>query len=49
MVYFIYNNIESLVISDLDFHVELIDINVLKKDYKQICKINRIIINNKPT
>jgi len=43
--YFIYNNIESLVISDLDFHVELIDINVLKKDYKQICKINRIIIN----
>jgi hypothetical protein len=43
--YFISNNIESLVISDLDFHVELIDINVLKKDYKKLCIINRTIIN----
>ena len=42
--YFINKNVESLNISDLDFHTDLIDIKFLDIDYISICTKNRLKI-----
>lgn len=42
--FFIYNDINSLVISDLDYHVEIKDESVIDPNIKQICiRLNTLI------